>query len=115
MEVQDALAGWSNLDDGTRDALIILLALVAVTALAVGWALFVRRKKRHRHHRHHHPHNASESAENEAGEDEEIPATSHHRRRKWRRRRRDHRPRNPTLAETGGLPPVREGPPNTGP
>jgi hypothetical protein len=29
-------------------------------------------------------------------------------RRKWRRRRRDHRPRNPTLAETGGLPPIRQ-------
>jgi len=28
-----------------------------------------------------------------------------------RRRRREHRPRNPTLAETGGLPPPRRGPP----
>ncbi len=30
------------------------------------------------------------------------------RRKKRRRRRRDHRPRNPTLAETGGLPEPRE-------
>jgi len=28
-----------------------------------------------------------------------------------RRRRREHRPRNPTLAETGGLPPPRQEPP----
>jgi hypothetical protein len=28
-------------------------------------------------------------------------------RRKHRRRRRAHRPRNPTLAETGGLPPIK--------
>lgn len=28
-----------------------------------------------------------------------------------RRRRREHRPRNPTLAETGGLPPPRPEPP----
>jgi hypothetical protein len=34
------------------------------------------------------------------------------RRRRRRRRRREHRPRNPTLAETGGLPPIRtEAPP----
>ena len=30
------------------------------------------------------------------------------RRRKFRKRRREHRGRNPTLAETGGLPPVRD-------
>lgn len=29
-------------------------------------------------------------------------------RRKFRRRRKSHRPRNPTLAETGGLPPSRD-------
>lgn len=31
-------------------------------------------------------------------------STSDRRRKKRRRRRRDHRPRNPTLSETGGLP-----------
>ncbi|MCX8107768.1 MAG: hypothetical protein N3G20_03080, partial [Verrucomicrobiae bacterium] len=31
-----------------------------------------------------------------------------HRRHRRRRRRREHRPRNPTLAETGGLPPPRQ-------
>jgi hypothetical protein len=34
--------------------------------------------------------------------------------RRRRRRRREHRPRNPTLAETGGLPPVRNQPPRDG-
>jgi hypothetical protein len=33
------------------------------------------------------------------------------RRKRRHRRRREHRPRNPTLAETGGLPPVRTGRP----
>lgn len=34
-----------------------------------------------------------------------------HQHRRKRRPRRNHRPRNPTLAETGGLPPERTGPP----
>jgi hypothetical protein len=37
------------------------------------------------------------------GQEQESP--QRHRRK---RRRRDHRPRNPTLAESGGLPPVRD-------
>lgn len=40
----------------------------------------------------------------------EVAETGHHRaHRRRRRRRRNHRQRNPTLAETGGLPPVRAG------
>src|SRR5437879_2977197 len=112
MEVQDALAGWGRLDDGTRDALIILIAMVLVTILAVGWALFMRRKKRRRHHSHHH-HDSPEPVESGSVENQQDASASPHRHRKWRRRR-EHRPRNPTLAETGGLPPIREGPPNTG-
>lgn len=39
-----------------------------------------------------------------------------HHRGKRRKRLRVHRPRNPTLAETGGLPPLRdEGPPSSKP
>ncbi len=36
-------------------------------------------------------------------------------RERKRRRRREHRPRNPTLAETGGLPPIRTERPPDGP
>ena len=38
---------------------------------------------------------------------DEIESNTAHSRRRRRRRRRAHRPRNPTLAETGGLPPSR--------
>lgn len=46
--------------------------------------------------------------EGEASEEGEADENGMVRRRKRRRRqKRDHRPRNPTLAETGGLPPER--------
>ncbi|MBI1177679.1 hypothetical protein GC207_09595 [bacterium] len=52
--------------------------------------------------------------EKAAAETEDDESESPQRRR--RRRRRDHRPRNPTLAEAGGLPPERDpnSAPNTG-
>lgn len=50
------------------------------------------------------------------GEDDDADGTVNgsqpHQHRRKRRPRRNHRPRNPTLAETGGLPPERTGPPH---
>jgi hypothetical protein len=43
---------------------------------------------------------------------EKVVDSEGHRKLKVRKRRRGHRPRNPTLAETGGLPPPREQPPS---
>ncbi|MBM3821298.1 MAG: hypothetical protein FJ404_00145 [Verrucomicrobia bacterium] len=53
-----------------------------------------------------------EEVEEEDGEEENTGERGEvvtRRRRKRRRQRRDHRPRNPTLAETGGLPPLKDG------
>ncbi|MCP5519658.1 MAG: hypothetical protein H7A45_20655 [Verrucomicrobiales bacterium] len=97
------------------------------------WAKYLRRKKhkrkrRHRSHRQqrpsiadaatgsdtpHHPGPPPESREDSPDSpapvaDPELESSGHHRRHRRRRPRREHRPRNPTLAETGGLPPRRE-------
>ena len=54
--------------------------------------------------------NPGADLDDEAGQDDKPPETRH------RRRRREHRSRNPTLAETGGLPPIRgEKPPGDSP
>jgi hypothetical protein len=116
---------WVN--EGTRDWLIVFGAITVLTGLLVLVVYLLRGKKegtsgerRHRRHRRHHHSgssghshsshnsgNAQEGADSGGDDDDASP-----KRRKWRRRRREHRPRNPTLAETGGLPPVRpEGPP----
>jgi hypothetical protein len=79
--------------------------------LALTWAVFLRKRRRRRHEHHHAPHHSStpaEVAETPAKEDAPAPPEKRRHRRHSRHR---HRPRNPTLAETGGLPPIRpEGP-----
>ena len=65
----------------------VLLVTLAVVALVVIWAVFLRRTPRD-------PRDRVLTDESRSSE---------HRRR--RHRRREHRPTNPTLAETGGLPP----------
>ena len=111
VEADDVLAHWRNLSAGSREKLIVVGALAVVSLWVAVWALFVR-KSRRRLHRHHHGHHASEPSLKDAAAAPSGDAASPERKRlKWRRPRRDHRPRNPTLAETGGLPPAREGEP----
>jgi len=93
-----------------REVMIVTAAAAGVTLLVVLWAVYFRRKRRHHsHHHHHHHHSGQDRASGMTPTQtatEAEPASGSHRRRR-RRWRRDHRPRNPTLAETGGLPPVR--------
>jgi hypothetical protein len=98
-------------DPATKEGLIVLAAIALLTLfLLAGAYLLYRRQRRHGSHRHTRERSAHhESAESTEGENGEP------RRRRRRRRRREHRPRNPTLAETGGLPPVRREDPEVEP
>jgi hypothetical protein len=103
---------WRTMTPATRDRVVILGALGVVTLLILFWAVFFRRKDGHSRSRHRSRHRSSEPAANSAGQSTEGDADSGQRkRRKWRRQRREHRPLNPTLAQTGGLPPIRSGEP----
>jgi hypothetical protein len=95
-----------------RDAFIITGAVLLVAVGLFLWAAAARKRHRRRStpHRPDYHHHSSEPA-SEGGEGE--ARHSHYRRR--RRRRREHRPRNPTLAETGGLPPIRSDVPSKPP
>lgn len=91
---------------------IFLIAAIAVALLLVllFWARYLRnlkiRKPKTEGKRVYR--DSDEAAEREAAEAAAVEAR---RKYKYRYRRRDHRLRNPTLAETGGLPPERnEGP-----
>ena len=90
--------------------MILIGVLLLLTTLLLLWAAFIRkRRRRQRLHHYSHRHSAG-AAPAEAPND--LPA-GRRKHRKWRHRRREHRPRNPTLAETGGLPPFRsDEPPN---
>lgn len=120
----------SDLQDGllsmySREFRVVCWALGGIILLLVLWAIFIRKPRRHRHRHHHHHHPAhrwgldpdatdeeDDDGDANGAEDEQDRGHRHSR----RRRRREHRPRNPTLAETGGLPPIRaNGPPGTSP
>jgi hypothetical protein len=112
-EVTAAVAtSWRMSDPAVRERILIFGAIGLVTFLILLWAVFIRKKRRRRHDHYHSQHHASGPAE--AGETparEDVPAPREKRRRR-RRSGHKHHPRNPTLAETGGLPPIRtEGPP----
>jgi hypothetical protein len=84
---------------GSREIMLVIGTMVLISLLVLGSALFMGKPRRRRHQ----PRRARTPA---PAADQETSQ------RKWRRRRRqDRRPRNPTLAETGGLPPARPGPP----
>jgi hypothetical protein len=106
IDFEDVRMSWQKMSGATRDGLIVFGALVLVTLVVILWAAFIRKKKR-RKHSHHSGTNYSRATLQ--------PAEEGSKRRKWRKRRREHRPRNPTLAETGGLPPVRTDGPSQGP
>lgn len=112
---QDPLAWWRLSNPAFRERLIIFGAIGLVTLLVLVWAAFVRSRRRRRHSHHHHHHHAQKPTEVPgASQNEDVPAPSEKRRRRHSRHR--HRPRNPTLAETGGLPPIRqENPPEAEP
>jgi hypothetical protein len=80
---------------------LLVFAVVAFTRRSSGHRSRSRRPEILKHTREH-----LREKEEAAALDEDTEANDQRRRRK--RRRRDHRPRNPSLAEAGGLPPERD-------
>jgi hypothetical protein len=75
------------------------------------WAAFFRKPRRHRHHHPHHP--PANPAPETRSESRKAGWFFFRKRHRHRHRHRE-LPRNPTLAEAGGLPPVRtQSPPPT--
>jgi hypothetical protein len=84
---------------GTMSSLgVVLLAALVVALGVILWAVFVRQRPGRR--------------ERGTLQDAPEPSEPEERGSRRRRRRREHRGRNPTLSEIGGLPPRREGPPS---
>ena len=84
------------------DTLIIVCAALGVALILFLWAYFIRKGRSRR--------NRTLSRGGARPTDREQSSGFFTGRRRRRRRRRDHpddRPRNPTLGETGGLPPHR--------
>jgi|SRR5689334_9617282 len=105
MEPETVIITWKKMGPGLREAVLVSGALLLVISLAFIWAAFLRKRRRvHRHHRSHYD-NASSIARSNSSEGKGFFT-----RGRKRRKRKEHRSINPTLAETGGLPPVRPPP-----
>jgi hypothetical protein len=98
-------------DASSRELTIVIGTAIIVSLLALIWAIFFRKRRRHHRHSHGQHHSNPTSGNPAAPLTPPSQVESDPTRRRRRRRRRKERPRNPTLAETGGLPPIRgEGP-----
>lgn len=93
-----------SLSPGWLEFFILTGAVVLVSLVMLIWLAIVVSRKHPRKRRHHHHHHRNDRHPDKpgAGGIKELLQTGRH------RRRREHRSANPTLAETGGLPPVRK-------
>jgi type VI protein secretion system component VasK len=115
-ETQGLLAAWRVADPASGERLIIFKAIGAVTLLVLLWAIFLRKKRRRRREHHSAHRHSSKPAEVAQPPKDESALSTPGKHRHRRHSNRHHRTRNPTLAETGGLPPIRsEGPPEVQP
>lgn len=96
---------WHWMGLSLKELLILIGAVAVVTLAVVVWAVYIRKPPRQHSRHYHYPENEANSSSLESDSESDGGNGKHYRRK--RRRRREHRPRNPTLAETGGLPPLR--------
>jgi hypothetical protein len=103
----DALLGLGSMSPATSEHLALMGAILLPVVVVIAGMLLRRRLRRQRSGRHEHSrrrHSHNRTATGVAELKQMIHAKPRH-------RHREHRPRNPTLAETGGLPPVRSAEP----
>ncbi len=90
-----------------HDILLVLGAAIALGLVLFLWAYLTHKRRRHSSHALSKPIYGAEKKPSEANPGERM------RIRRRRRRHPENLPRNPTLGETGGLPPVRPDEPPT--
>jgi ABC-type nickel/cobalt efflux system permease component RcnA len=105
MQGGEVISTGSGMTPAMREWLIVMGALLGVSVVAAIWFVLTQTGKRKRRRKHHH-HSHHEEDEPQAPV-EKKEKHSHHRRRRHRSAHEE-LPRNPTLAETGGLPPIRD-------
>ncbi len=100
IDIQDSLVPNLHKSGLSRSGMAALFAACAiVTFLVLCWAIFIRKRPDDSSRRYTYP--SRDSKGNKTGNNSESKTG------RRGRRRRKRRSRNPTLAETGGLPPIR--------
>jgi hypothetical protein len=94
-------SNWRQVNTANRQYIVFFGAVSTLALLALLWAVYFRKRKRRHRLEHRAPNGWGRNPNTEEPLIVVTPSSKH------RKRRREHRPRNPTLAETGGMPPVR--------
>lgn len=107
--IRPSTSGFGRTPGLFEDVMLVLGVVFCLLIALLFWAKYIRKRSRHRSD----PHVSHRVIEADGGGGHGGSTHHHH---SHRRHRRDHRSRNPTLAETGGLPPPRsqdQAPPST--
>jgi len=96
-----------SISPALRERLILIGTVFLVVVAVVAGILVGRRLRRHRSRRREHSHLHNSQHQTTDGMADQKHAT--HRQRRHRHHHHEHRKQNPTLAEVGGLPPLRSG------
>ncbi len=94
-------------DSDTRNVLIGVTVVLAIGLVIFIWAYFHFRKKSNAQDKKRLSQFAKSISPQEGASSTGGQSSNNHQRRRKRRRVREHRPSNPTLEKTGGLPPPR--------
>jgi hypothetical protein len=100
----DTLPANNQMLPESQDLMIVLGAILLVVLIVFFCVLLFRKdwKRQHRHHQRHHRKSYREQFQTTTSGIKELIRQRRH----WHRR--ENRPVNPTLAQTGGLPPIRK-------
>ena len=90
-----------------KSTMIVLAAAILIAAVAFFWAFFLRKRPKHSR--------GTIGADRRSGSSHGFGSSGRRRRRKRRDSHPENLPRNPTLSETGGLPPPRPEEPGSSP
>jgi hypothetical protein len=102
IDFKDTLMADLHKTGASRSGLTLLFtAFGIVTFLILAWAVFIRKRPAEGSRRYSYPARDSKASDKDNLNESSAGA------RGRKRRRRKRRSRNPTLAETGGLPPIR--------
>ena len=104
---EDPLPMFGPVSPAMRERLVLVGAVLLILIAAVAGLIVLREFKHRRSRRHEYSRRRRPFHRTATGVAELKRMIPEKPRRRREHRRREHRPRNPTLAETGGLPPLR--------
>jgi ABC-type nickel/cobalt efflux system permease component RcnA len=107
------LPSGSPLAPGWFDFFIVLGAILLVALAVLIWAIMFHKRGATSSHHHRHPHRPHHRRRHGSFRDDFQKTTAGikeiiEKGKRQHHHRHEHRPMNPTLAQTGGLPPIRE-------